>query len=107
MTAAELLSEYRLLRDAGTGKAMNWHLWGLVLLPVLGYVLGFWHGWLDKGHTPENVALNRAYRQACTNLAVRSFHGKDISLAEEAELWQEALLAGWSGIEGWPPGETT
>lgn len=63
--------------------------------------------WNDAEHDPlaQFDALVKAYRQACSNLACSSFRGKDTSLGEEADRWEAALLAGWSGVEGWPDGE--
>lgn len=49
--------------------------------------------------------LERAYRQACTNLAtIRPDLTRDLSLGEQADLYYDALLDGWGGIEGYDPG---
>ncbi len=44
----------------------------------------------------------RAFAQACTNLAVLRPDGRDMSIGEIADLYRDALLAGWGGIQGWP-----
>jgi hypothetical protein len=53
----------------------------------------------------ERDSLERAYRQACTNLAtIRPDLTRDFSVGETADLYYDALLAGWGGIEGYDPG---
>jgi hypothetical protein len=39
--------------------------------------------------------LERAFKQACTNLATISPSGRDTSLGEDADAWAEALLSGF------------
>lgn len=55
-----------------------------------------------QAYGDDKSVVVRALAQACTNLAMTSFRGKDTSLGEEAQRWQDALLAGWAGVEGWP-----
>jgi hypothetical protein len=38
--------------------------------------------------------LDRAFRQACTNLATVRPSGRDTSLGEDADAWAQALLDG-------------
>jgi hypothetical protein len=46
----------------------------------------------DAARSRQYDDLAAAYRQACTNLANYTFRGKDVSLGEEADEWQELLL---------------
>lgn len=47
-------------------------------------------------------ALERAYAQACTNLAtIRPSGIEGAAIGDDAERYHDALLAGWGGIEGW------
>lgn len=46
--------------------------------------------------------LERAYAQACTNLAtVRPSDYEGATIGDDAQRYQDALLAGWGGIQGW------
>jgi hypothetical protein len=55
----------------------------------------------------ERDNLERAYRQACTNLAtIRPDMSREFSIGETADLYYDALLAGWGGIEGYDPGRS-
>lgn len=48
------------------------------------------------------TALRRAYAQACTNLAtIRPSGIEGATVGDDAKRYQDALLAGWGGIEGW------
>jgi hypothetical protein len=62
--------------------------------------------WLGIAALDRIEELERAYRQACMNLAtVRPDLSRNLSLGENADLYYDALLAGWGGIEGWPGDE--
>lgn len=51
----------------------------------------------------EHRRLERAYWQACTNLAtVRPSDIEGATIGDDAERYHDALLAGWGGIQGWP-----
>ena len=50
----------------------------------------------------EHRKLERAYAQACTNLAtVRPSDVEGATIGEDAQRYHDALLAGWGGIQGW------
>lgn len=50
----------------------------------------------------EARRMERAYAQACTNLATIRPSGIDGStIGDDAQRYRDALLAGWGGIEGW------
>lgn len=68
---------------------------------------------VDEGETTERKlkeqkeALERAYRQACMNLATIQpdlTREGDWTLGEFADLYYDALLDGWGGILGYDPG---
>ncbi len=50
----------------------------------------------------ENQRLEKAYAQACTNLAtIRPSGIEGATIGDDADRYHDALLAGWGGIEGW------
>ena len=65
---------------------------------------GDWTG--DHPVIDEVLSLDRSFRQACMNLAtIRPDPTRDgFTLADQAGLWHDALMAGWGGIEGYDPG---
>lgn len=47
-------------------------------------------------------SLEKAYFQACTNLAtIRPSHIEGATIGDDAQRYHDALLAGWGGIDGW------
>ena len=47
-------------------------------------------------------AIEKAYMQACTNLAtIRPSGIEGATIGDDAQRYHDALLAGWGGIEGW------
>ena len=57
---------------------------------------------LHRVGTEALDALERAYAQACTNLAtIRPSGIEGATIGDDAQRYHDALLAGWGGIEGW------